>query len=169
MDQSLGIARKKNSTIKTGIRLVGRNGQLQKSELTTNSLPKGRETLDLLEPPIFAYGATRRMGLANLEKGELSDPLASLFSTATELYDAEEILLDLDYLAAKRGGRGYKQRLQKVKEVLAAILPDVKDAKGIRYWGQKCSGKPEEPSGVRFETPYGVVPLPVSAWATRQP
>jgi hypothetical protein len=99
------------------------------------------------------------MGLTKLEQGNFSDPLASLFSTATELYDAEGILLDLDYLAAKRGGRSYNQRLQKVKELLAAILPDVKDARGIQILGPKVLGKPEEPSGVRFKTPYGIVPL----------
>jgi len=159
MDQGLGVAKKKSSSIKTGIRLVGKNGQLQEWELTTNTFPKGLKDLGLLEPPIFAYGAARRMGLANLERGELSDPLASLFSTAAELYDAEEILLNLDYLAAKREEASYKQRLQKVKELLATILPDVKDAAGIKILGPKVLGKPEEPSGVRFQTPYGVVPL----------
>ena len=157
--QELGVTKKTSSRIETGIRLIGKNEQLEHRKLTTNSYPKGFKDLDLLEPPIFAYGAARRMGLTKLETGDLSDPMASLFSTATDLYDAEGILLDLDYLAAKRSGQSYKQRLQKVKELLATILPDVRDAKGIQILGPKVLGRPEKPSGVRFKTPYGVVPL----------
>ncbi len=83
---------------------------------------------------MFAYGAARRMGIANLEKREFADPLASLFSTATELYDAEEILLNLDYLAAKKDEESYEQRLQKVKGLLATVLPDLKkDAECTEY------------------------------------
>jgi len=148
--------------IETGIRLVGKNGQLQKSELTTNDFPAGLKNLALLDLPIFAYGAARRMGIANLEKREFFDPLASLFSTETELRNAEQTLLDLDYLALaaeKRHSRRYRKRLQKVKELLATILPDVKDAEGIKIFGPQVLGKPEEPSGVKFETPYGIVPL----------
>jgi hypothetical protein len=171
--QALGVAKKTSSRIETGIRLVRQNGQLHHRELTTNSCPPGLNKLDLYDLPIFAYGASRRMGIANLDEGELSDPRASLFSTTAELYDAEEILLNFDYLA-RRGRRGYKQRLNKVKEVLAAMLPDVANAKGIHIEGPKVPGKPEEPSGVQFETPDGLVPLTglslgyqtTLAWAT---
>jgi hypothetical protein len=173
MDQGLGMKIKKNPSIETGICLKGSNGYIQDRELTKPRFPRRFKDLGFPEPPIFAYGAARRMGVANLEKHELSDPLASLFSTATELYDAEKILLDLDYLA-RRGRRGYKPRLQKIKEVLAAILPDVASAEGIQILGPKVPGQPEEPSGVRFETPYGDVPLTrlslgyqtTLAWAT---
>ena len=156
--QALGVAKKTRARIETGIRLVGKNEQLQQRELTRNSFPPRLNKLDLSELPIFAYGAARRMGFSNLDRSELSDPLASLFSSAAELGDAEETLLQFDYLA-RRGRRGYRQRLQKVKEVLAAILPDITSAKGIQILGPKVPGKPDEPSGVRFETPYGVVPL----------
>jgi energy-coupling factor transporter ATP-binding protein EcfA2 len=156
--QALGVAKKTSPRIKTGLCLVGKNGQLQRRELTTNSCPPGFNKLYLSELPMFAYGAARRMGVANFDRGEFPDPLASLFSTATELYDAEEILLRLDYLAVRRRGSN-KQRLDKVKEVLAAVLPHVENAKAIDIEGPKVPGKPEEPSGVRFVTPYGVVPL----------
>ena len=159
MGQGLGAARRKIYKIETGMHLEGKQGELQDRELTTNRFPGKHPLHDLLDLPIFAYGAARRMGSANLDRSELSDPLASLFSTAAELYDAEEILLQLDYLAARRGQRSYKQRLQKVKEIIAAILPDVANAEGIQILGPKVPGKPEEPSGVRFETPYGIVPL----------
>lgn len=159
MDQALGAVKRQIHRIETGMRFQGKQGQLHEPALTTNSFPGKRPNLDLLDLPLFAYGAARRMGVANLDKSDLADPLASLFSTAAELYDAEEILLQLDYLAARRGGHSYEQRLQKVKEVLAAILPDVASAEGIQILGPKVPGKPEEPSGVRFATPYGVVPL----------
>ncbi len=155
MNQALGMAKRKIRAIETGIRLVGKQGELQ--DMPPPESPLGKyPKLDLFNLPIFAYGAARRMGVANLDRGEFSDPLASLFSTATELYDAEEVLLQLDYLAARRG---YKQRLDKVKEVLAAILPDIVSVKGIQILGPKVPGKPDEPSGVQFVTPYGVVPL----------
>lgn len=157
--QALGTAKKTSHRIETGIRLVGKNEQLQGRTLTTNSFPPGLDKLALFELPIFAYGAARRMGFANFDRGEFSDSLASLFSTAAELYDAEEILLRLDYLAARRGGRNNRKRLDKVKEVLAAVLPHVANAKAIDIKGPKVPGKPEEPSGVRFVTPNGVVPL----------
>jgi hypothetical protein len=79
--QALGVAKKTSSRIETGIRLVRQNGQLHHRELTTNSCPPGLNKLNLYDLPIFAYGASRRMGVANLDEGELSDPRASLFST----------------------------------------------------------------------------------------
>lgn len=155
IDQALGVAKRKPHTMHTHIRLVGKQGELQ--DMLSSESPLGkRSKLDLLDFPLFAYGAARRMGVANLDRSELADPLASLFSTATELYDAEEVLLQLDYLAARRG---YEQRLHKVKEVLAAILPDVASAEAIHILGPKVPGKPEEQSGVQFATPYGTVPL----------
>jgi len=156
MNQALGVAKRKIRTIETRIRLVGKQGELE-DMLSDPERPLGKSPNPaLFNLPIFAYGAARRMGVANLDRGEFSDPLASLFSTATELYDAEEVLLQLDYLAARRG---YTQRLDKVKEVLAAILPNIVSADDIQILGPKVPGKPEEPSGVQFVTPYGVVPL----------
>jgi len=77
VNQSLGATKPRNQGIDTGIRLVGKNGQLQRAEPTTNRFPPRFRNIDLLEPPIFAYGADRRMGAANLEKSDLSDPLAT--------------------------------------------------------------------------------------------
>jgi energy-coupling factor transporter ATP-binding protein EcfA2 len=155
MNQALGVTKRKTRTIETRIHFKGKQGELQ--DMLSPESPLGRRPNPaLFDLPIFAYGAARRMGIANLDRGEFSDPLASLFSTATELYDAEEVLLRLDYLAVRRG---YQQRLHKVKEVLAAILPEIISVEDIQILGPKVPGKPEEPSGIRFVTPYGVVPL----------
>src|ERR1044072_595303 len=89
INQALGVAKKTSPRIETGIRLVGKNDQLQQRALTTNSFPPGLNHLDLSKLPIFVYSAARRMGFSNLDRSELTDPLASPFSTETELYDAE--------------------------------------------------------------------------------
>ena len=149
--QSLGEAKRRARKIETGIHMLGKHGQLDELDSIKNPA--------CLEPPIFAYGVVRHMGVSNLDKSELSDPLASLFSSATELYDAEEILLNLDYLAEKRKGRRHKKRLQQVKQLLATILPDISDEEDIKILGPKVPGYPDEPSGVQFDTPYGPVPL----------
>jgi hypothetical protein len=107
--------------------MEGTQGQLQSHKLTTNRFPRGMKNLASLEPPIFVYGAARHMGVSNLDKSELADPFASLFSSATELYDAEESLLNLDYLAAKSRKDRDQSRLQQVKQLLATLLPDISD------------------------------------------
>src|SRR5437762_7699319 len=71
LGQTLGAAKKISPKIETGIRLVGKNEQLQQRELTTNSFPPRLNHLDLSGLPIFAYGAARRMGFANFDRGEL--------------------------------------------------------------------------------------------------
>ena len=157
--QALGTQKKSGvQKIETNVQFLGKNGDIQKKLRTKNHFPKS-SNLILRDLPIFAYGATRRMGLSNLENGELSDPLASLFSNSIELYDAEEILLNLDYLAAKKRNERNKKRLQQVKQILAAILPDIQEGADIEILGPKVLGHPDEPSGVRFKTPYGLVPL----------
>ncbi len=157
--QTLGTQKKRDfQRIETSVRMLGKNGVLQKRIPTKTRFPQ-LQNLFLRDLPIFAYGAARRMGFSNLENGELSDPLASLFSSSAELYDAEKILLDLDYLAKKKSNRRDKKRLQRVKQTLAAILPDIQDGADIEILGPKVLGHPDEPSGVRFKTPYGLVPL----------
>ena len=158
INQELGQTKKgRPQKITTGISMLGKEQRLESSDLTSNTTPRRFDTLALLDMPIFAYGADRRMGSANLEKPELLDPLASLFSGSTELYDAEERLLQLDYLAVKRKGY-HKKRLKRVKRVLSAILPDILGENDIKILGPK-GGVPDEESGVKFHTPYGSVPL----------
>ena len=156
--RALGTQQKRGiRKIETNVRMLGENGVIQERVQTEglsnrpNSIPR-----DL---PIFAYGADRRMGSSNLENADLFDPLASLFSGSTELYDAEEILLNLDYLAEKSKDRRDKERLQRIKQILADILPGIQDEGDIAILGPKVLGRPDKPSGVRFKTLYGWVPL----------
>lgn len=143
------------SNIEIGISMEGDDGRLQ--ELEPNRATYEDDNIALIEPPLFAYGAARHMGKSNLDNMELADPLASLFSSAIELYDAEERLLDLDYL--RLTDDKHQQRLQRIKQVFAAILPDVSGESSIHILGPRTGEDFGKASGVRFTTPYGDVPL----------
>ena len=147
--------------VKTGIVLRSKGGKLEQATPSRLTILASTEferifPFDLV---IFAYGATRRSGTLKLEGGELSDSLASIFRNSAELYDAEDVLLNLDYRAAKSLSDRDKRRLQQVMQVLATILPDVRHKENIHILGPEILGNPSEPSGVQFKTPYGVVPL----------
>ena len=140
--------------VETSFKMEGLDGRLRdsKSDFSIEGgFPEPPEDL-----PIFGYGAARQPGRLKADRSELSDPVASLFENETELYDVEDILMRLDHRAAKDGD---KIRLQKVKEVIAAVLPDVESPDDIEILGPEVIGHPEEKSGVRFTTPYGSVPL----------
>ena len=153
-----GEAPKINVT--THIDLHSKGGLLKSAKPSVTKTPESTlfERISLSDLAIFAYGAARRTGILTLEGDNLSDPLASIFTNSTELYDTEDTLLKLDYRAAKDATKHNKRRLQRVKEVLAAVLPDIGHADNIRILGPDILGSPSEPSGVQYETPYGVVP-----------
>ena len=151
---------KQAGAIVTGISLEGKNGKLEDRKLTKNVPPKHRDVL-LSDLPMFAYGATRGTGTLKLDRREvgtgLSDPLASLFVSSPELYDAEDVLLDFDYRAKKSGEEQDERRLQRIIQILASVLPGIERDEDIEILGPAVFGS--EPSGVRFRTPYGSVPL----------
>lgn len=152
--QKFGPPSSERKDITTGIKLSGDNGALKSRKMQDNS--KIEDVGGYYgEPPIFTYGANRSMGQENLGEIELEDPIASRLSGPTEMYDAEEILNDLDHAAAKNR-RGAKKRLATVKRMLIKILPHVKD---IEIHGPKILDSPDEKSGILFITPYGPVPL----------
>ena len=147
--------------IGTGIELRSKDGELEQARQLrpTKLKPTEFERIFPSDLVIFAYGATRRSGTLKLEGKELSDPLASIFRSSAELYDAEDVLLNLDYRAAKSSSDRDRRRLQQVKQVLATVLPDVRHEDNIQILGPEIPGRPSEPSGVRFTTPYGTVEL----------
>ncbi len=110
-------------------------------------------------PFIIAYGANRQMGRDNLAQSDLDDPIASRLSSITELYDAEKILKDLDHAAARNEYKGKENdQLEKVKHLLANILPDI-TAKDIKISAPDILEPSTKPSAVRFETFSGLVSL----------
>ena len=147
--------------VRTGIELRSKGGKLEQAKQLkpTRLEPTEFERIFPSDLVIFAYGATRRSGTLKMEGGELSDSLASIFRSSAELYDAEDVLLNLDYRAAKSMSDRDKCRLQQVKQVLAAVLPGVRHEDNIQILGPEIPGRSSEPSGVRFTTPYGAVEL----------
>ena len=139
-DDTVQSAREpRGGSIEIGISMKGEDGRLQ--ELKPYRATYEDDDIALIEPPLFAYGAARHMGKSNLDNKELADPLASLFSSSIELYDAEERLLDLDYLSLKptddKRQERFQKRLQRIKQVFAAILPDVSGESSIHILGPK--------------------------------
>ena len=147
-----------NEPVVTEVDMTGSNGLLQESTSRRHDISdKLRNTVSNLA--MFGYGAARRPG--TLREGR-PDALASLFQDSTELYDAEDVLLKLDHRAAKSEDRqdGQDRKiLDRVKKILATTLPDIERGENIRIFGPAMFGPSTAPSGVRFRTPYGLVPL----------
>ena len=143
--------------VTTEAEMKGRNGRLEDSIRVRKFPPEDEDSIADLA--MFAYGAARRPGTVKFDRGMRSDALASLFRDSAELYDAEEILLRLDHRVQKPGDHQDIERLQRVKQVLATVLPDIDRTENIQIFGPAVFGSSSEPSGVRFQTPYGLVPL----------
>jgi Predicted ATP-binding protein involved in virulence len=153
------VPRAKPKKIHTRIKLLYTNTKelrdYERSGTTIQRLGK------FVEPLIVTYGASRHMGRQNLEQSFLEDPIAGRLGGLTELYDAEEILLRLDHAAAKKAYRPRaleNRQLERLKEVLTQVLPDVRRASDIKILAPKIEGI-SAPSGVRFKTFSGFVPL----------
>lgn len=151
--------RSKFKTITTGIKLsYTKTKELRDYKLQRNTRI---ETLGRFsEPLIVAYGANRQIGHQNLNLSDLDDPIAARLSGVTELYDAEEILNNLDHAAAKKRYRGLENdRLERVKEMLAVVLPDIEKAEDIRILAPRMVADSNRPHGVRVKTFSGLVPI----------
>ena len=148
-----------NETVTTEASMTGVNGRLHDSDSRAHYLPDSLEAESLSNLAIFAYGATRRSGTLKVDRGVHGDALASLFRDATELYDAEDVLLKLDHRAARPGEPQDVERLARVKEIIAAVLPDIEHEGSIQILGPAMLSPSSAPGGVRFQTPYGLVPL----------
>lgn len=146
-------------TIKTGVVI-----SYSRKRMLEEVKPKGNTRIQTLgefqEPLIVAYGANRRLGRQNLAQSDLDDPIASRLSGVTELYDAEEILLNLDHATLRNGSDSREGiRLKKVKNFLAKILPDIESSDDIEISAPNILDDYAESSGVRFKTFSGYVPL----------
>lgn len=145
--------------VNTGVRIV-----YSKKGILEEIRPQGNTKIETIgeyhEPFIIAYGANRQIGLQNLIQSELEDPIAARLSHVTILYDAEEILQNLDYAAAKKNYKGRENdQLLKVQRLLAQVLPDLDNATDIEINAPKMLSTSTGPSGVRIKTFSGSVPL----------
>ncbi|HTU92087.1 MAG TPA: AAA family ATPase [Gemmataceae bacterium] len=103
----------------------------------------------------FGYGAARRMTERSLPEDAPDTGTETLFSYHADLRNAEDWLLRADYAASKDSPQRKRQleRLEQVKQLLLAILPEID---GIQF----LTGSGVYPiPRVEFHTPYGWVPL----------
>ncbi len=98
---------------------------------------------------VYGYGAARRIGLTALSEARDSDPRATLFDENCSLLNAEEWLLQADYAAAKSKDPKAEERLERIKEILVRLLPDVDELR-IQPGGTQTPF-------VEARTPYGWV------------
>lgn len=98
---------------------------------------------------VYGYGAARRIGLTALSEARHSDPVATLFDENCSLFNVEEWLLKADYAAEKSKDPKADERLQRIKDILVRLLPDVDE---LRI---KPSGT--QTPFVEAHTPYGWV------------
>lgn len=106
----------------------------------------------------YGFGASRIMGESSLSEKKFEDSSASLFKDNIELINAEEWLLQADYVAkaskaSSRIGQNARKRRDLIRDVLINLLPEVND---IRV--TEPSKKSPTPK-VEFETPYGWITL----------
>jgi len=105
-----------------------------------------QEFEDLL---VYGYGAARRIGFTSLSEARDNDPRATLFDENCSLLNAEEWLLQADYAAEKSKDPKAVERLQRIKDILVRLLPDVDELR-IRPSGTQTPF-------VEAQTPYGWV------------
>ena len=111
------------------------------------------------EPLVIGYSAARHMAFAKGDPQITSeDPTEPLFDASLELIDAEDILQQLDHARYKKS-RKANILLEKLKNALARLLPDVQSGNEINKYGPSIPGSSDRKSGVQFATPYGEVPF----------
>ena len=144
--------------VTTEFAMQGSDGELKETRLK-GTVPKRFRDVLPSALTIFSYGATRRSGTLKLERGGLTDPLASRFDTDIELYDAEDVLLKLDHRARISAASKDKNRIDRIKDILATVLPGINSTEDICVAGPVVFDDPTEGNGVRFRTQTGTVPL----------
>lgn len=123
--------------------------------------PDGDAPNSLGEPPfVVGYGAGRHPRAADSNRGVEKDPVHSLFKVASELYDAEKNLCDSHYASLlDHSPPGAKERLGRLTDMLAKVLPDVHRPQDIKILGPKSTAYLSDRAGVHVTTPSGEVPL----------
>ena len=153
--QHLGRQRGKQRTLQIGLSfrsLPGTEDRIDDVDAVTERVP------GFTEPLVLGYGAARHMGSSNREKVDAESSVVSLFNPGGELYDAEEILNNLDH-ASLRDNQEAERVLNGLKSALATILPDIDRPSDIIIYGPRTPGSKNSRSGVYARTPYGEVPL----------
>ena len=119
----------------------------------------GGESSDSVEEPlVLAYGAGRHPKTTNSDRAVATNPVESIFKVKAPLYDAEDLLYRLEFGSLK-DDRIATMRLDSLKHMLVAMLPDISRTEDIDVLGPPISDSPDGAKGVRVTTSYGRVPL----------
>ncbi len=140
---------------------VGIVMQTKAGEITKVRRQLAKYPLESEGPLILGYGAARHVGHSNKSTVAERPPVWSLFSDAVDLYDAEELLEQLDH-AARSGPKDLRardrSRLRAVVKAVAALL-DSRESKDIQFKGPRVPGRKPSEYGVHVSTPSGLMPL----------
>ena len=114
---------------------------------------------DVEEPLVLGYGAGRHP-TRGVGRAAATGPIESLFEVEAGLHDAESLLSRLDHWTFKDDpvAAVAARQLDSLKNVIAAMLPDVDEPDNIEILGPPQDDR-SRPGGVRVKTPYGRVPL----------
>lgn len=152
-----GAPAKEKEKIAFGVTIHGVDGKLD-GRLEKPVKPTPGYLTEYNSPNVFAYSASRHMVKKNITNPGLRDPISNLFSETGDLYDAEEVLLNLEHRAL-RSLPGAEKLLIKVKLLLVDLLPFVENLKSIDILGPQSITNPNEKSGVQIKMPTGKVPF----------
>jgi predicted ATP-binding protein involved in virulence len=119
---------------------------------------KWKEFSKFEEPLILAYGAGRHMGVENLDFSHAPEATESLLQGTVELFDAEQLLQQIDYASLLEDAGRAKRQKQILLEMIAALLPEVEHASNIKIYPPTALGA-QGKSGVYVCTSDGEVRL----------
>lgn len=145
-----------SGTISTKLEMTRTNGRIADVDSGGSS---DFDNLGTTESPlVLAYGAGRHPKEIGAGNEAATGSIQSLFMVEAALHDAEKLLIGLEFDRMK-GHKGAKERLDRLKNVLAEILPDFDCPEDIEIRGPLVSGARPNESGVRVKTSYGTVSL----------
>jgi len=107
---------------------------------------------------IYAYSASRTLGKLNIFEPEMENMIPDFINEKTILYDAEQILININHgLLGAKGleKKRYKEYNNKVKEMLVSLLPDVTHVADILVIAPRLVNKRMRESEVLITTKHG--------------
>lgn len=142
----------------TSIKIVLKDGKLNDVIANAKTIHRGVFYVD--EVIMFGYSASRQLGKLNLYDRDMEETIPSFIAEKTKLYDAEEILHDLNYAAldsAENEENEARKYIEKIKKMLVSILPDVDKISDIEILPPKLKlpGSQGREANVVITTKYG--------------
>lgn len=113
---------------------------------------------DNSEVLIYAYSASRVLGKLNIFKPEMVDMIPDFINEKTHLYDAEQILININHgLLGAKGNekKRYIEYNNRVKDMLVSLLPDVTNVEDILVNPPRLVNKRMKESEVLITTKHG--------------